>query len=95
MTMPLTTLTEYERALDLYAQEIGVDYLHIRKLIDSHRRLRKLSGDDRATRVAEHKAMQESAETKAYEYALANNYISLDKLRGMTLRGVLALLQEG
>ena len=92
--MPLTTLTEYERALDLYAQEIGLDYLHVNRLIDSHRSLRKLSGDDHATRLAEHKAMQESAEAKAYEYALANNYVPLERLKGMTLKDVISLLQE-
>ena len=92
--MPLTTIPEYERALDLYAQEIGLDSLHINRHSESHRSLRKLSGDDHASRVAEHRARKDLAEAKAYEYALSNNYISLERLKSMTLKDVIALLQE-
>lgn len=92
--MPLTTVPEYERALSIYAKEIGVAELHIHKLIESHRRLRKLSGDDHATRLAEHAATRVEAEARAYAYALENDYVSLGRLRGMTLREIVVLLQQ-
>lgn len=92
--MPLTTIPEYEQALAAYAKEIGVDGLHIGKLIDSHRSLRKLSGDNHAARLAEHAATRAEAESRAYAYSLENDYVSLSRLKGMTLRDVIALLQK-
>lgn len=86
---------EGESMLRAYMKMYGLDFTFgdLPALIASHRRQREMIATTLAS--AELAKAREKGRQEAYEEAMKNDYISVDRLRGMTLGEMTDLLKEG
>ena len=78
--------------LESYAKELRVE-LSLEQLIDSHRSLRDTMKRINDISKEERDAQNKKAFESARDYALTNNWISLDQLRSMSVDELVKLLQ--
>ena len=75
------------------AKMYGLDMLNLTELIASHRRQREMIATTlTSTELAK---AREKGRQEAYEEAMKNDYIPIDRLREMTLGELTDLLKEG
>jgi hypothetical protein len=79
--------------LESYSKEIGVSTT-LQELIDSHRSLRNENARRTKMSLAEMEAYRANAKRIAEEGVLNGEYISIEKLRTMTIRDIADLVGE-
>jgi hypothetical protein len=89
------TNSEMQDQLNQYALEMGVEEFTLARLINSHRYLRGLK---LVLFEARQDAIEKSRKTvyeDAKRYALENDWISVEKIKGMKMSELAELLYEG
>ena len=81
--------------LATYGREMGLHgALTLSSLIESHRHLRSLNLQDNEARRAEMRRAGDFAASAAREQVLTLEYVSLERLRSMTLQDIVELCQH-
>lgn len=81
-------------ALKKYADELGVMSLTLESLIASHRSLRTMAMQTNEERRAEMQRARDIATQQANERVMHGEYISVEKLRTMTIKEITELICE-
>lgn len=78
-----------------YSKEIGLwDPMSIDSLIDSHRKLRQANAQTWDERQAEMQKAREYAAADARKWVTEHEYVSVERLRTMTLTQIVELINE-
>lgn len=84
-----------EELLTEYAKEIGLENCFtLQNLIDSHRRLRDMSKDYRENIQSYYLQAIENGKKLGYQTVLEQEYISVEKLKKMTLIEIVGYIEE-
>lgn len=83
-----------EEKISAYAKELGVESMTVDSLIRSHRNLRNWNIEWIADRNAEMNKAREAASRQAREWVTEHEYVSVERLRTMTIAQIAELIGD-
>lgn len=84
-----------QEELKKYAEEVGSESMTLTSLIDSHRYLRQQAMASHEERRQEAQRWYDMSASNAREYVLHGEYVSVAKLKAMTLKEIVDFAYDG